>query len=582
MISSGRMWLSIIIIIFVRFPFRFAQAHFVERNATEKRDPVSNSGLASASWIWTAQPTAGNVAFLKTVSDPAGRTATAAMISMTAVNRYVLWVNSQPIGASGDGTNDWKSVQLLSAALNASANTFAILAVNDNNPGAPAPGLLAAIQVLYSDGSTQLIVSDATWEVSPIIPTNFPQFSPSDLTPFLSATVLGSFSSGPGNSLSVTSSNPNSLLPIMTGSTWIWSTVNASTDAPAATVGFRKTIATPSGKTAQSAQILVAVDNGFTLYVNGVYIGQPPLPPDFHYPQLFTTDLNAASNVFTVFGVNNDGPAGIAVSITTQYSDGSSSAAVGTDTSWLYANFTTVPAFLALPDSSLLNTFAIVAPAASQLTSVSNALAAPDVPSGPFASGTPLASTSSASSSQTSSASPTTSSSHSTPIGAIVGPVVGVLALIAVGLVVFFWLRRRRRSHDSQQAPPPMTSLQATPYVPSFTTTHYTYPSQDGSGTSPPVTDHSYPQPQSYPQPNSYPQPLGMSDPNMQASSTVLSSAPSPRVSPKLARERVVSNVAASTAGSTTSSSAVGLDRHRSVSDGGSQAPAPPSYFSLS
>ncbi|KAJ6585173.1 hypothetical protein B0H19DRAFT_1108616 [Mycena capillaripes] len=560
MISSGRMWLSIIIIIFVRFPFRFAQAHFVERNATEKRDPVSNSGLTSASWIWTAQPTTGNVAFLKTVSDPAGRTATAAIISMTAVNRYVLWVNSQPIGASGDGTNDWKSVQLLSAALNASTNTFAILAVNDNNPGAPAPGFLAAIRVLYSDGSTQLIVSDATWEVSPIIPTNFPQFSSSDLIRFLSATVLGSFGAGPGNSLSVTSSDPNLLLPIIKASMWIWSTVDAAAGAPAATVGFRKTIATPSGKTAQSAQILVAADNGFILYVNGVYIGQPPLPPDFHYPQLFTTDLNAASNVFTVFGVNDDGPAGIAVSITTQYSDGSSSAAVGTDTSWLYANFTTVPAFLALPDSSLLNTFAIVAPAASQLTSVSNALAAPDVPSGPFASGTPLPSTSSQ-----------TSSSHNTPVGAIVGPVVGVLALIAVGLVVFFWLRRRRRSHDSQQAPPPMASLQATPYVPSFTATHYTYPSQDGSGTSPPVTDHNYPQS------------LGMLDANMQASSTVLSSTPSPRVSPKLARERIASNVAASTAGSTTSSSAVGLDRHRSVSEyGESQAPAPPSYFSLS
>ncbi|KAJ7047086.1 hypothetical protein C8F04DRAFT_1248118 [Mycena alexandri] len=39
-----------------------------------------------------------------------------------------------------------------------------------------------------------------------------------------------------------------------------------------------------------------------------------------------------------------------------------------------------------------------------------------------------------------------------TPIGAIVGPVIGVLALVAIAALLFFWCRRRRQPRESQPA----------------------------------------------------------------------------------------------------------------------------------
>ncbi|KAJ7108615.1 hypothetical protein C8R44DRAFT_857570 [Mycena epipterygia] len=397
--SGGRTWLTITFIL-CHVPFLFVQASLhksiARHNGIRKRDPLSDSELESASWIWTSGPTTGNVAFLKTFTSATGKTAATATISMTAVNKFTVWVNGQPIGASGDGANDWQSAQVLSAALNSSTNTFSVLAVNNANSGSPAPGLLAAIQVKYSDGSIDTVVSDSSWAVSAAIPSDFP--TPSDTSNFASATVSAPFGSGPwGKSVTVASA---ANAPSLSGSAWIWSSSTAASDAPVGTVGFRKTVATPSGKSAQSATILLTVDNGFTLYVNGDYVGAPPgapQTPNFRQAQQFTVGLNGGSNIFTIFGSNipdagstDAGPAGIIAVISIQYSDGSSSL-VPTDTSWLSGAFTSASAFLSTADSALSPTFNIGALGASpwgQLSGISNVLAASNVPSGPFASGT--------------------------------------------------------------------------------------------------------------------------------------------------------------------------------------------------
>ncbi|KAJ7016001.1 hypothetical protein C8F04DRAFT_983647, partial [Mycena alexandri] len=349
--------------------------------------------LTSASWIWTADPTTGNVAFLKTMSSPTGKTATSAIITLTAVNQFTLYINQQPIGASG--ANNWKAGQ--AAQLNASTNTVAVLAVNNNNAGAPAPGFLASIQVTYSDGSSDTTVSDASWSVSATIPSTFPTVP--DTSKFVAATVLALFGSGSWGS-SVTISSPPSNSEILSGSQWIWSTSTAASDAATGTVGFRRTVITPAGKSAQSATVMVTADNGFTFYVDGQYVGAPPpapVIPDFRRVQQFTVDLSAASNVFTIFGSNipdagttDAGPAGVVASITILHTDGST-AVVGTDTNWLCGAFTSIPAFFAEPDSALTAAFALGTMGVSpwgQMTGISNALAAVKVPSGPFASGT--------------------------------------------------------------------------------------------------------------------------------------------------------------------------------------------------
>ncbi|KAJ7116466.1 hypothetical protein C8R44DRAFT_792613 [Mycena epipterygia] len=485
--GAGR-WL-ILSFFFRHIPFLPVQGRLHElrtkHNDIERRDPLSDSGLASASWIWTSGPTTGNVAFLKKFSTAVEQTDISATFTMTAVNHFTLWVNGQPIGRSGNGTNDWQSAQVFSTTLN-SANTVSVLAVNNANSGAPAPGLLVAIQVRYSDGSIDTFVSDSSWTVSAVIPSDFP--TPFDTSHFVAAAVVAPFGSGSwGNSLTVPSPNPNAL--ILSGSTWIWSTPTAASAAVVGSVAFRKTVITPPGKTAQSASILITVDDDFQFYLNGNFVAAPPAAK-FKYAQQFTADLNTTTNVFTVIaqnypnpGTSNPSPAGLNALITIQYSDRTSDV-MGTDTSWLSGNFTSVPVFLSTPDSVLSATFAIGTTGASpwgQLFGISNALAAVDVPSAPFSSGTDVGPTSGANVGSTSPTSSTdnpssnsngTTTAHTVPIASIIGPVVGGLAFIVVGLVVFFWLRRRDSLHRSRVlsgqnfvsefSVSPMSSLEAT------------------------------------------------------------------------------------------------------------------------
>ncbi|KAJ7778187.1 hypothetical protein B0H16DRAFT_1502526 [Mycena metata] len=413
-----------------------------------KRDPLSDSGLSSASWIWTAGPTQGNVAFLNTFSSPPGKSAMSATIWMTAVNEFTLWVNGQPIGSSGPNTYD---VQLFSVALNASINTFSILAVNQGNPGAPPPGLVAAIQIEYSGGSNEFLLSNGSWAVSPVIPSDFPVPGPADTANFVFATVLGPFGSAPWGNIS---SIPAYISPsgILLGSTWIWSDSSGITSAPIGIVGFRRTIITPTGKNAQIASVLITADDIFTLYLNGNYVGAPPGVPDIRWVQKFTLDISSAStNTFTVFVNNTFAAAGLVATITIQYSDGSSDV-VGTDAGWLTGPFTSVLTFISQPDSALSAAVVLgtmgVAPW-GEMFGIHDVLAASAVPTSPFASGT-LPPTTQPSSGVHPSSSTAASTRSFTSIGLIVGPIVGGLAFVFTIGFLLLYLRRRRRTQQTR------------------------------------------------------------------------------------------------------------------------------------
>ncbi|KAJ7666051.1 hypothetical protein DFH06DRAFT_265916 [Mycena polygramma] len=223
--SDRRIWLKLTLF-WCYIPSLLVQAGFHPAHHTLiKRDALSNSGLTSASWIWASGATTGTVAFLKTFPNAAGKNSTSATIYLTACNDFTIWVNGQPIGS----LSDWTTVEVLSAGLNASTNTFAVLAGNNGNAGAPPAGLLAAIKLQYTDGSTATVVSDSSWKVATNIPSDFPL--PSDTSPFASATVAAAFGSGAwGTSVTVASPDPNA--PTLNGNTWIGATNDAQYAAP--------------------------------------------------------------------------------------------------------------------------------------------------------------------------------------------------------------------------------------------------------------------------------------------------------------------------------------------------------------
>ncbi|KAJ7031933.1 hypothetical protein C8F04DRAFT_669436 [Mycena alexandri] len=424
-------------------------------NAIVRRDPRS---LAAASWIWpatsngSASTSLGNAAFFKDFDSPSGKTASSAVITLTAVQNCTLWVNGQPIFASGGGQDGWKSAHVLKAALNESANTFSIL-VMAGNAVAPPPGLLVAIDISYTDSTNSTILSDASWLASRTIPSAFP--STEDLTAlshFAPAAVAGVYGSGPwGNSVSLPTPDPSPLT--LQNSTWIWDSTNAATDADVALVGFRKTFLTPTGKRAVSAHILLTADNDFALHVNGQYQGAPPgsTGVSWQYAQQFTNvALNADTNVFTVIAQNfqedpnANNPAGFIAAIKVIFADGTSTI-ISTDASWLNSQLGSLAIFLAADDSTLspsieLGAFGI-APW-GQLSGVSDVLSAASVPMAPFQSfSVPGAVANSA----------TRTLPVGTIVAAVVGAVGGVLILVLLVTLLVCWRRRRdARPVDSE------------------------------------------------------------------------------------------------------------------------------------
>ncbi|KAJ7491306.1 bacterial alpha-L-rhamnosidase-domain-containing protein [Mycena galericulata] len=133
--------------------------------------------FSTATWIWNsaaAAPPAGDVAFRKTLAAPAGKTAVSADIIITADTLFALYVNGAVVGSS---TSGWAIGQeFAGTALAGGTNVFAVLATHlvDPGTGAPTPaGLLVAMNVLYSDGSSALVTTDASWKATGDIPANF-------------------------------------------------------------------------------------------------------------------------------------------------------------------------------------------------------------------------------------------------------------------------------------------------------------------------------------------------------------------------------------------------------------------------
>jgi alpha-L-rhamnosidase len=235
------------------------------------------AAFRSASWIWTSETGAPNApaedrAFRKTFTTPSGKVATSALVLLSVDDRFSFYVNGNLVGSSPTTVDVWKTAQKFTVPLASGSNLFAIRGTNlaDVSTGGPGPaGVLAAIQITFSDGTTSIFSSDASWRSIKVIPANFQ--SPSlDDSQWAASTVLAQYGSGPwGTQITVSADTPPTIS--LADSTWIWSSETAAPNAPAQPRAFRKTFPTPSGKTVKSASVVLTVDDGFTFYVNGVW-----------------------------------------------------------------------------------------------------------------------------------------------------------------------------------------------------------------------------------------------------------------------------------------------------------------------
>ena len=126
---------------------------------------VAALDLTNSNWItFGARDVPGGVIhdFRLDLTSPAGKNAVSSEIIIACDDLCDIWVN----GASylGEQTN-WQTSNSFCVQASASSNVFAVQVENEGSiPNASA--FIAAIQIHYSDGSSDTFVTDTTWRAS--------------------------------------------------------------------------------------------------------------------------------------------------------------------------------------------------------------------------------------------------------------------------------------------------------------------------------------------------------------------------------------------------------------------------------
>ncbi|KAJ7440718.1 hypothetical protein FB451DRAFT_1058647 [Mycena latifolia] len=224
---------------------------------------TSALSFSASNWIWIPTTTTNVVGLRKDFTPPLGKSLIAAEMIITADGSFGLFVNGEYIGP-GTPVGRPRFAKRYCIDLLPSFNVFAV-----NSTGA---GVLATILVTYSDGTTDKLITDGSWRVHNGLPTGFEQLSFDD-TAWPSATIAAAYGAGAFNDILV---NIPSDPPVvgLERAQWIWTdVVPASGTLPAGSRAFRRTFPLATGQTAMSATILIAADNAYALYINGVSIG---------------------------------------------------------------------------------------------------------------------------------------------------------------------------------------------------------------------------------------------------------------------------------------------------------------------
>ncbi|KAJ7358113.1 hypothetical protein DFH08DRAFT_770090 [Mycena albidolilacea] len=246
----------------------FVSVLFASLSLATSADPAVALNAASqvtfvnSDWIWT--PTANPNALIglrKGFTPPAGKSLIAAEILVSVENTLALYVNGEFIG-SGTEDGDWVIANRFCVDLLPSFNVFA---VNGSVTNGGRGGLLAAILLTYSDGTTDTLVTDSSWRLHNGLPAGWEQPSFDDTT-WAVAT-----SEGPYQNFAAVFSPQYPSANTLDRANWIWTT---SGNTPAGTTrAFRHTFTPDPNQFPMSASILIAADDEYTLWVNGVVVG---------------------------------------------------------------------------------------------------------------------------------------------------------------------------------------------------------------------------------------------------------------------------------------------------------------------
>ncbi|KAJ7848387.1 hypothetical protein B0H14DRAFT_2445985 [Mycena olivaceomarginata] len=251
-----------------RLPFSSAANGDVAEASPAPAAVTATLSLAASKWIWTPTTTTNAlVALRKDFTPPLGKALIGAEIIMNAESAMDLYVNGIYVG-SGTEPHRLLFAGRFCVDLLPSYNVFAVNASNTVTVSSGA--VIATILLTYSDGTTDTLVTDSSWRVMKGLPVGFEQLAFDDTT-WPVATISGAYGASEWSAVNIAA---DPAVIGLVGAEWIWTdVVPASGVVPVGSRAFRRTFIPAPGQTPMSASILIAADNEWTLYVNGVTVG---------------------------------------------------------------------------------------------------------------------------------------------------------------------------------------------------------------------------------------------------------------------------------------------------------------------
>ena len=131
----------------------------------------TDMNFQGANWIWRRDGSdfsgapEGVQYFRKGFRTDKSKTISNVNIGITADDEYELYVNGKKSGENG-GVDSWKNGKLYDVTNLISAEGENVIAASAHNTSRGYAGLLAKVEVLYSDGTKDTYVTDNTWKLS--------------------------------------------------------------------------------------------------------------------------------------------------------------------------------------------------------------------------------------------------------------------------------------------------------------------------------------------------------------------------------------------------------------------------------
>jgi hypothetical protein len=306
---------------------------------------ASIGDFSGSQFIWNGPPPgvdgltypAGNASFRRDWSPPKGKVPVSADILINADDAYTLYVNGRKVGT---GVNRSSAERYCVRLDDSCCNVFAVEGQNFVSSPPNLAGILAVIQVKYTDGFRDTIFSDGVWHSIEGAPAGFEQVAYDD-SDWKAAFVQGPWPTkpGPGHDIAIPPAPASPGAgdgPSLPSANWIWSNdIDAQGRAPLGKRAFRKTVNLPNNQLVDSAVISITADDQQTLYVNGLVVASGKLGPANRYvvnfPPTSTVVIAVyAENTIPIYG-------GLIAAVELLSCDCSANTFLVTDGTWKYS-----------------------------------------------------------------------------------------------------------------------------------------------------------------------------------------------------------------------------------------------------